>query len=135
MYELPPSLDRRAKASLVFESEQGVRRVRDYPAEWRTLSDDALFALSWTMSRRPGGQRLAKGQGEPSRPRFTMVATLDYGSCFIRVVSRFAQSMSSRTVRTVCFGASPAFNSSIARFKRTAATRRITAPRISAEPQ
>ena len=33
--------------SLIFESESGFRRVREYPATWRSLSDDELFDLSW----------------------------------------------------------------------------------------
>ena len=50
VYELaPPALDRRSTPSLVFESEGTVRRVRNYPADWRTLSEEALFALSWTV--------------------------------------------------------------------------------------
>jgi hypothetical protein len=43
----PPPLDRRSSPSLVFESEGTVRRVRSYPADWRTLNDETLFALSW----------------------------------------------------------------------------------------
>jgi hypothetical protein len=49
VYELPPlPFDRRNTPSLVFENERAVRRVRDYPADWRNLSDDALLELSWT---------------------------------------------------------------------------------------
>jgi hypothetical protein len=33
--------------SLVFESETTVRRVRDYPSDWRSLSDERLAAVSW----------------------------------------------------------------------------------------
>jgi len=33
--------------SLIFESDAAVRRVRDFPAEWRTLTDAELEALSW----------------------------------------------------------------------------------------
>lgn len=33
--------------SLVFESENAVRRVRNFPDDWLTLSDAALLALSW----------------------------------------------------------------------------------------
>lgn len=48
VYELPPgSYDRRATPSLVFDSDGIVRRVREYPPDWRTLSDENLFALSW----------------------------------------------------------------------------------------
>ena len=36
-----------AAPSLIFESETGFRRVRAYPATWRSLSDDELFDLSW----------------------------------------------------------------------------------------
>lgn len=47
VYELPPlPFDRRNAPSLVFESKVAVRRVRTFPAEWRTLSDYDLFALS-----------------------------------------------------------------------------------------
>ena len=50
VYELPaPVMDRRQRASLVFESEHTVRRVRSFPTHWRTLSDDELFALSWNI--------------------------------------------------------------------------------------
>ena len=50
VYELPPlPFDRRSTASLVFETETTVRRVRDYPTNWRTLSDDELVALSWSV--------------------------------------------------------------------------------------
>lgn len=37
-----------APPSLIFDSEMGFRRVRVYPASWRSLSDDALFELSWS---------------------------------------------------------------------------------------
>ena len=48
VYELPPPyFDRRSKPSLIFECETAVRRVRDYPADWRSLSDEELFSLSW----------------------------------------------------------------------------------------
>lgn len=33
--------------SLIFESELGFRRVRAYPADWRTLAEAELYALSW----------------------------------------------------------------------------------------
>ena len=36
-----------APPSLIFDSEMGFRRVRAFPANWRSLSDDALFELSW----------------------------------------------------------------------------------------
>ena len=50
VYELPPSpFDRRQTASLLFESDIAIRRVRNYPGDWRTLSDDELFALSWDI--------------------------------------------------------------------------------------
>ena len=35
-------------ASLVFETELIVRRVKKYPANWRTLDEAALLALSWS---------------------------------------------------------------------------------------
>jgi hypothetical protein len=49
VYELQPlPFDRRNSASLVFESDTVVRRVRVFPAAWRALNDADLFALSWT---------------------------------------------------------------------------------------
>lgn len=48
VYELPAVLDRRSSRSLVFESDTAVRRVRQFPPNWRDLSDDELFALSWS---------------------------------------------------------------------------------------
>jgi hypothetical protein len=48
VYELPPTpFDRRSSPSLVFESDAAVRRVRDFPPNWRDLADEELFALSW----------------------------------------------------------------------------------------
>ncbi|MDB4874875.1 MAG: hypothetical protein JWM41_1321 [Gemmatimonadetes bacterium] len=41
-------LDRRSSPTLVFESDDVMRRVRDFPHDWRTLDDDRLLALSWT---------------------------------------------------------------------------------------
>ena len=49
VYELSPaSYDRRAGNTLVFETEGVIRRVRNFPDNWRELSPDALRALSWT---------------------------------------------------------------------------------------
>jgi hypothetical protein len=49
VYELPPrELDRRSGSSLVFESQDVMRRVRDYPSNWRSLSDEELAAISWS---------------------------------------------------------------------------------------
>jgi hypothetical protein len=39
--------DRRKGRSLIFSSEGAVRRVRDYPEDWMSLTDDALADLSW----------------------------------------------------------------------------------------
>jgi hypothetical protein len=39
--------DRRRGHSLIFTSDLAVRRVRDYPANWYDLSEQALAALSW----------------------------------------------------------------------------------------
>ena len=39
--------DRRSGASLIFESDGAMRRVRNYPANWMELSNDELAALSW----------------------------------------------------------------------------------------
>src|SRR5207253_330002 len=49
-YELPASqFDRRATASLVFETDAVMRRIRNYPANWRELHDKDLVALSWKV--------------------------------------------------------------------------------------
>lgn len=34
------------RTCLIFENDAVIRRVREYPAEWRTCSDEALYALS-----------------------------------------------------------------------------------------
>ena len=50
VYELPPSqFDRRGTPSLIFESDGLVRRVRNYPPEWRALTDEALLTLSGSI--------------------------------------------------------------------------------------
>ena len=36
-----------AAPSLIFESETGFRRVREYPETWRSLTDAELFDISW----------------------------------------------------------------------------------------
>jgi hypothetical protein len=36
-----------APPSLIFECECGFRRVRQYPHDWRSLSDSELYELSW----------------------------------------------------------------------------------------
>jgi hypothetical protein len=48
VYEHLAPLDRRSWPSLVFESDDTIRRVRRAPADWREWSDEALFELSWT---------------------------------------------------------------------------------------
>jgi hypothetical protein len=48
--EMPFSeYDRRRGLSLIFWSDGAVRRVRDYPADWHTLSDEDLAKLSWRV--------------------------------------------------------------------------------------
>lgn len=39
--------DRRRGLSLIFASDNAVRRVRNYPPNWVKLSDAELAALSW----------------------------------------------------------------------------------------
>lgn len=34
--------------SLVFENSKVARRVHEYPANWRELSDEELYRLSWS---------------------------------------------------------------------------------------
>jgi len=47
VFELAPfPFDRRSTPSLIFENEHVMRRIRNYPADWRTLTDEDLFALS-----------------------------------------------------------------------------------------
>jgi hypothetical protein len=48
VYEHVAPLDRRSRPSLVFESDDTIRRIRQVPPDWREWSDDRLFALSWT---------------------------------------------------------------------------------------
>jgi hypothetical protein len=38
--------DRRSGPHLFFESAGAVRRVREYPADWHTLPDDALMRVA-----------------------------------------------------------------------------------------
>ena len=46
VYELSgATYDRRS--SLVFESEHVVRRLRNYPRDWRSLGNEELLRLSW----------------------------------------------------------------------------------------
>lgn len=40
--------DRRESRSLVFGTDEVIRRVRNYPSDWRSLSDMDLYALSLT---------------------------------------------------------------------------------------
>ena len=50
VYELPPSpYDRRSTPSLIFENDLVMRRVRNFPSEWRSMTDDELFAVSWAV--------------------------------------------------------------------------------------
>ena len=46
VWEVPDMDERRARPSLIFESEAVIRRVRDYPANWSELSDEELYAAS-----------------------------------------------------------------------------------------
>lgn len=43
----PRTSDLRRTPHLVFESEGMIRRVRSFPENWRDLSDDDLWELSW----------------------------------------------------------------------------------------
>jgi hypothetical protein len=48
VYELESGpYDRRSGCSLIFESDGVLRRVRDYPTNWRELSDTELMVVSW----------------------------------------------------------------------------------------
>jgi hypothetical protein len=41
-----PIEDRRTGRSLIFETDEIIRRVRDYPVAWFDLTDDELYRLS-----------------------------------------------------------------------------------------
>lgn len=41
-----PAFDRRTGTHLLFDCESVVRRVRNFPANWAELSNDALYALT-----------------------------------------------------------------------------------------
>lgn len=45
----PDPYDRRSTPSLVFASDTIIRRVRQYPSDWHSLSDEALARLSWSL--------------------------------------------------------------------------------------
>jgi hypothetical protein len=34
--------------ALLFKGDHIARRIREYPKHWRELSDEALYALSWS---------------------------------------------------------------------------------------
>ena len=45
--EVPyPPIDRRSGTCLIFDAESVIRRVRNFPGNWATLSDAELYALS-----------------------------------------------------------------------------------------
>ena len=46
VFEILAPVDRASTPSLVFESVESVRIVREYPATWRDLDNSALVALS-----------------------------------------------------------------------------------------
>ena len=48
VYELRTLPFDRRGVSLIFESDSAIRRVRNFPPNWGDLSDDELFALSWS---------------------------------------------------------------------------------------
>ncbi len=46
--EVSHAYDRRSSTALVFERSEVIRKVRTFPTNWRTMSDEALIALSLT---------------------------------------------------------------------------------------
>lgn len=45
--EMPaPSYDRRGARTLVFVTDEVMRRVREFPSDWQSLSDAELYELS-----------------------------------------------------------------------------------------
>jgi hypothetical protein len=60
VYEVAPfTYDRSATSSLVFEDDWSVVRVRSFPAGWRSLNDEQLFALM-DVDAVPNAARLAR---------------------------------------------------------------------------
>lgn len=50
--EVPaPAFDRRGGTHLIFEGVEVMRRVRSFPPDWPSLSDDDLYALSLDIKR------------------------------------------------------------------------------------
>lgn len=47
VYEISDHRGTTPVSSLIFVSDEGFRRVRRYPAEWRALEPRALWMLSW----------------------------------------------------------------------------------------
>jgi hypothetical protein len=47
VYEHVMAYQRRTRPDLVFESDAVIRRVRNYPENWRSLSNEELWRLSW----------------------------------------------------------------------------------------
>ena len=45
VYERVHEPDRRHKGSLIFDSGEVLRRIRDYPENWSELTDASLIAL------------------------------------------------------------------------------------------
>jgi hypothetical protein len=48
-----PQFDRRGGPHLVFWGDTVLRRLRVFPANWATLSDDDLYALTERIGREP----------------------------------------------------------------------------------
>ncbi len=49
VYEHATAFDRRSAAALVFECDEVMRRVREFPPDWREWSDARLYELSWKI--------------------------------------------------------------------------------------
>jgi hypothetical protein len=46
-----PAFDRRGGTHLLFDGELVMRRLRTFPVDWFSLSDDALYELSQHIDR------------------------------------------------------------------------------------
>lgn len=46
--EAPHPYDRRTRSDLLFQCDTLTIRIRRYPANWRSLTDDELWDLAWS---------------------------------------------------------------------------------------
>ncbi|MDB4909007.1 MAG: hypothetical protein JWO05_3791 [Gemmatimonadetes bacterium] len=49
VHEISDSRDEPSRRALLFVGDHGFRRVRAYPGEWKSLSPEGLWELSWKV--------------------------------------------------------------------------------------